>query len=155
MAKKQLNPRPGHQTRALEDEICLRISEGQTLRSICRDAHMPAFGSVYRWQETDKDFRARFARAREIGFDAIADEAIDIANTPFLGDEVTDDGIKVSTKRGDMVQHRKLQVETRLKLLAKWSPDRYGDKRTIDMTVTDSVAERLARARARVGANDA
>jgi hypothetical protein len=30
--------------------------------------------------------------------------------------------------REDMLGHRKLQIETRLKLLAKWSPKRYGDK---------------------------
>ena len=27
-----------------------------------------------------------------------------------------------------MLGHRKLQIETRLKLLAKWDPKRYGDK---------------------------
>jgi hypothetical protein len=33
----------------------------------------------------------------------------------------------VEVKRSDMLGHRKLQVETRLKLLAKWDPKRYGD----------------------------
>ena len=28
----------------------------------------------------------------------------------------------------DMLGHRKLQIETRLKLLAKWDPKRYGKK---------------------------
>ena len=28
----------------------------------------------------------------------------------------------------DMLGHRKLQIETRLKLLAKWNPQKYGDK---------------------------
>ena len=31
-------------------------------------------------------------------------------------------------RRGDMLGHRKLQIETRLKLLAKWDPKRYGGR---------------------------
>jgi hypothetical protein len=27
-----------------------------------------------------------------------------------------------------MIEHRKLRIETRLKLLAKWNPKKYGDK---------------------------
>ncbi|MNT50547.1 hypothetical protein D3C72_1874720 [compost metagenome] len=36
----------------------------------------------------------------------------------------------MKVKRGDMLGHRKLQIETRLKLLAKWNPKRYGDRMT-------------------------
>jgi len=31
----------------------------------------------------------------------------------------------------DMLGHRKLQIETRLKLLAKWNPKKYGDRVTM------------------------
>ena len=27
-----------------------------------------------------------------------------------------------------MIEHRKLRIDTRLKLLAKWNPKKYGDK---------------------------
>ena len=30
-----------------------------------------------------------------------------------------------------MLGHRKLQIETRLKLLAKWNPKKYGDRTTL------------------------
>jgi hypothetical protein len=33
----------------------------------------------------------------------------------------------VTIKKVDMLGHRKLQVETRLKLLAKFNPKKYGD----------------------------
>ena len=129
--------------------ICARIADGEPLRQICREPGMPAWRTVYDWIEADKDFAARIARARTLGFDAIAEEALDIANTPVLGEETEDDGEKVKIKTGDMLGHRKLQVETRLKLLAKWCPEKYGEKRSVDLTVNDSLAERLARARAR------
>ena len=34
----------------------------------------------------------------------------------------------VTIKKVDMLGHRKLQIETRLKLLAKFNPKKYGDK---------------------------
>lgn len=134
------------------DEICNRLAEGEPLRQICRDKHMPSWRAVYDWIEKDKNFASRIARARDLGFDAIAEEALEISDTPILGEETeeTDDG-KTKTKRGDMLGHRKLQVETRLKLLAKWCPAKYGEKRAVDLTVNESLADRLARARARTG----
>lgn len=126
--------RPSKYTEAIASEICSRIAEGQTLRSICRHEHMPSFGTVYRWIEGDEAFSARIARARDIGYDAIAEDAMAIADTPLIGEEVEIQQGKKKVKRGDMVTHRRLQVETRLKLLAKWSPKRYGDKITQEHT---------------------
>lgn len=133
----------------IADEICMRIAEGEPLRKICRDLHMPSWRAVYDWIEKDKDFASRIARARDLGFDAIAEEAMEIADTPVVGEETEDDGEKVKVKRGDMLGHRKLQVDTRLKLLSKWCPAKYGEKRAVDLTVNESLADRLARARAR------
>ena len=138
-------------TLKLADEICLRISNGEPLRKICRDAHMPGWVTVYNWMEKRPAFAERIARARVLGFDAIAEEALDIANTPVVGEEIEDDGEKVKVSKKDMLGHRKLQVETRLKLLAKWSPQKYGEKTSVDLNVTGPLAERLARAKARNG----
>lgn len=114
---------------AIADKICERIAQGEPLRQICRDEQMPAWRTVYDWLESESDFAARFARAREIGFDAIAQEALQIADETQEGVETTvkPDG-SVEEKRGDMLGHRKLRIETRLKLLAKWDPKRYGDR---------------------------
>lgn len=146
---KKKRGQPSKFTEKLADEICSRLSGGETLRSICRDERMPAWRTVYDWMDAMPEFSARIARAREKGFDAIAEEALEIANTPVEGTRTEEgpDGKKIS--RQDMLGHRKLQVETRLKLLAKWSPQKYGDKQTIDMNLTGSLAERLARARRR------
>jgi len=111
------------------DAICERIAEGEPLRAICREEGMPAWRTIYDWIDAEPAFAARFARAREVGFDAIAAQTLEIADTPQEGirSEVTDDG-KTKEVREDMLGHRKLQIETRLKLLAKWSPKKYGEK---------------------------
>ena len=36
--------------------------------------------------------------------------------------------MQTETKCADMIEHRKLRIDTRLKLLAKWNPKKYGDK---------------------------
>lgn len=113
------------------EEICARIAEGEPLRQICREDGMPAWRTVYDWINANEDFAARIARARILGFDAIAEECLEIADTPRTGIKTKTgaDGIEVTEE--DMLGHRKLQIETRLKLLAKWSP-RYSDRPVAD-----------------------
>jgi hypothetical protein len=129
-------------------EICKRISEGEPLRQICRDLHMPNYSTVYNHINDNPEFARRFAHARDIGYDVIADEALEIADTLHIGEETEECGGVLTVKRKDLIKHRKLQVHTRLQLLAKWSPKKYGEKQTIDMNVNDGRAERLARAKA-------
>jgi hypothetical protein len=62
------------------------------------------------------------------GFDAIAEETVAIADTPPAYAK-TEGGMRIDT--GD-VAHRKLQIETRLKLLAKWDPKRYGERQHVE-----------------------
>lgn len=98
------------------------------MRVICRDEHMPAWRTIYGWLEANADFSAHFARARDMGGDAIFEDTLLIADTPLEGvrREESENGIKEI--REDMLGHRKLQIETRFKLLAKWNPKKYGDR---------------------------
>jgi len=117
-------------TPEIGDEIIERLSNGEPLRQICRDEHIPKWDAVYRWMDKDPEFAQRIARAREIGEDAIAQEALLIADTPLMGERTKTgkDGTEVWEE--DMLGHRKLQIETRLKLLAKWNPKKWGEKVT-------------------------
>ena len=111
-------------------EICERLSAGEPLATMCREqAHLPAWRTVYDWMDADPEIAAAIARAREAGEEVIGADCLRIADTPVEGEERTikPDG-SVEVKRGDMLGHRKLQVDTRLKLLAKWNPRRWGDK---------------------------
>lgn len=121
--------RPTICTIAVMDEIIHRIGTGEPLRQICRDEHMPSFGAVYDWLETDKDFSSRFARAREKGEEAIAQECLDIADNA-KNDWMEANGQDSVAYRlnGEHVQRSKLRIETRLKLLAKWNPRKWGEK---------------------------
>lgn len=119
-------------TEEIAQTICERIANGEFLRVICREEGMPNWRTVYLWIETKPEFAERMERARAIGSDAIASDCLEIADTPLLGEEVTikGDGTE-EVKRSDMLGHRKLQIDTRLKMLAKWHPKKYGDKLAI------------------------
>lgn len=124
--------RPSKNTPELQREIYERLSKGEPLTVICSDEHMPCDDTVRAWADSDAGFARDIAHARTRGFDSIAWDAKRIADTPLEGEETTvkPDG-SIEVKRGDMLGHRKLQIETRLKLLAKWDPKRYGEKLAI------------------------
>jgi hypothetical protein len=139
--------KPTLYTPEIAASILARLSDGEPLASICRDKGMPKVRTVSDWKKAHPSFSADFASARDEGYDALAAECLDIADTPIEGEETVtkaDGGIEV--RKGDMLGHRKLQIETRLKLLAKWDPRRYGDKvihaGDQDAPVTIAVIER-------------
>lgn len=127
-AEPKKRGRPSTFDQAIADEICSRMAEGEPLREICRDDRMPPWRTVYEWQAAHPEFLARIAHAREMGEEAIFQDCLNIADNPLIGEEIEESENGMKVKRGDMLGHRKLQIETRLKLLAKWNPRKWGDK---------------------------
>lgn len=120
-------------------EIHSWIESGKTLRAYCRQDGKPSYGTVYDWLETDVKQNSHFARARDLGEAQISQECLEIADTTQVGEIVTikPDGSQ-EVKTADMIEHRKLRIETRLKLLAIWNPKKYGPK--ADVTLSGEVA---------------
>ena len=106
--------RPSAFTPEIAESIIQGLSEGTPLTVICAGDGMPGIRTVYDWMDRDAAFSADIARARESGFDAIADRLRETARE--RGDSTGD------------VARDKLIVDTDLKLLAKWDPKRYGDR---------------------------
>lgn len=111
-------------------EIVARLSKGEPLTHICADDWLPCDDTVREWAKANDAFSRDIARAREAGFDAIALECLDIADntendTKWVGG---DEGNERAVANSEWISRSKLRVETRLKLLAKWDPKRYGDK---------------------------
>jgi len=91
------------------------IAEGMTIDEAAKSSGIPK-GTIYGWNYKQEEFQKLFARARDRAADAISYDAIRIADDPTIEP-----------------QHKRIMVDTRLKLLGKWS-NRYGEKVAIDHT---------------------
>ena len=141
--------RPSKRTDEIVNEIVERVRNGETLTGVCRQPHMPHPSTFHDWKNGDPELSQRFARAKDEGFDAIAADCLTIADD-----------------QSDEPASRRVRTETRLKLLAKWDPKRYGerlnlasDDGSMSPAVTPEKAEerlielmRLAQERAKGGA---
>jgi hypothetical protein len=112
--------RPSTYSDEIADEICERLAEGESLRSICSGDGMPRKATVFRWLADERlsVFRDQYTRAREEQAETLADEIVEIAD----GD---------GDKESDNTQRDRLRVEARKWVASKLKPKRYGDKALI------------------------
>lgn len=131
--------RPSDYTDELAELICLRLAEGESLRSVCRDDGMPSKQAVLRWLARNEQFRAQYVRAKEEGAEAIAEEMFDIADdgTNDWMEKLDKDGEAIGYQlNGEHVQRSKLRIDTRKWYLSKILPKKYGDRIQHDQSIT-------------------
>lgn len=118
----------------LEGEIILdMIANGQTLRAASAAVGVPYSTIFFRIGRHPK-FKERMEDARSAGYEVLAEQCLEIA------DDGRNDLVETEDRFGnpkikldkDHIQRSKLRVETRLKLLAKWHPKKYGEKLEIE-----------------------
>jgi hypothetical protein len=63
------------------DLICERMAvDGLALRQICQDTRMPARSTLLLWPRQRGDFRQKYARAKWIQCQSLADDEVDIVD---------------------------------------------------------------------------
>jgi hypothetical protein len=100
----------------IANEVCDRLTEGESLMSICEDDTMPHASTVFRWLDTNAEFRDKYARAREVQGHLAADRAVDAAVN------ATDAGLG------------RLAYDARKWQASKLAPKVYGDKTEVAVT---------------------
>ena len=120
--------RPTRYTPEVAATICTQLAEGESLRSICDDAAVPARSTVLAWlfDGEHEEFIDQYARAREAQAEARADEIVDIADD--VSSDFTKDKDGKTTVNHDHIQRSRLRVDARKWIAAKLLPKRYGDK---------------------------
>lgn len=110
--------RPTDYNDELADLICDRLSEGESLLNILRDAGMPSRQTIYRWLRDDdkQSFRDNYDQARIAGADKQFDELYETA-------------LKAEPEN---VSVHKLQIDTMKWCLARKLPKKYGDRIEVD-----------------------
>lgn len=117
-ANKPKMGRPTLFTDELALEICERIANGRSLRSVCLDKDMPAMSTVMDWLNNNNDFSEQYRRACEDRETTHFEEMLTIA------DEVLPETAEVA--------RAKLRIDTRKWVLARMNPKKYGDKQKDD-----------------------
>jgi len=127
--------RPSTFTQEIADEICRRLANGESLRSICADQQggwMPSETTVYRWLQEDDGFRDNYTGAREAQADHYFDQIVEIADSPTA----SIDPETGATVLND-VQRDRLRVDARKWVAARLAPKKYGEK--LDLTHAGSI----------------
>lgn len=122
--------RPPIYSQELADQVCLRLSKGESLRRITADDDMPSAATVWKWIDTIPGFATQYARARELQAEALADEIVDIA------DSATDIASSAAAR---------LRVDARKWVAAKLLPKRYGERILQEHTGADGGPIRMVR----------
>lgn len=112
-------PYPAKKTDKLVAEVLERLSLGETLKSIARDLQFSTV-SWNQWVRSDEALAHAHAEAREAGADAVADDVLEIVDTPPERFEGKIDNGSISWARN--------RADFRLKLLGFWQPSKYGAK---------------------------
>lgn len=136
MTEEESTPigRPTDYTEELATEICMRLMDGESLRNICKDEHMPNKSTVFRWLEKEgHPFATKYARAREIQCEEFVDELIEIADDASL-DELPGliEGTTVLNR--DNIHRSKLRIETRQWVASKLLPKKYGSFKAVELS---------------------
>lgn len=138
---QETSPKPGRPssyTQEIADRLCAQLSEGISLRTICRADEMPCAASVFNWLRTRPEFLEQYTRAKENAADAFAEEMLDIA------DEGSNDWMEIHDKEnvgyrvnGEHINRSRLRVDTRKWIASKLKPKKYGDKVQTELTGAD------------------
>ncbi len=111
------------------EKLLEHVANGGTVRAFCREKNNPSYKTIYRWLDKDSELMTRFVyTSRFLGARAIAEEALELVDTvpPLIGEG---DNAKMDNAHVNWMRSR---ADLRLKLLAKWYPQEYGDKVGID-----------------------
>lgn len=128
---KKKTGRPSTFSQHIADIICIRLSEGESLREIVKTEGMPDRTTIYDWLMKNEAFANQYTRAREEQADTYADEIIAIA------DEQPEIIAVVDKKTGALIEHKldnaflqwqKNRIDARKWTAMKLKPKKYGDR---------------------------
>lgn len=96
--------------------------------------------SIFRKSREDAEFEVELDAARAVAAEMRYEECMEIADTPQIGETVKTmpDG-KQEITTGDMIAHRKLQIDTRMRVAGKLLQHKYGDKPQTEVNISNAI----------------
>ena len=120
--------RPTIKTKAILDEIYMRLCDGESLRTICRHSHMPARSVVFDWLKKDAEFRRLYELGRALQLEGLADDIIDIADdgTQDWVEREGPNGTKRLVADHDRIKRDRSRIDGRKWMLSRLLAKKYG-----------------------------
>ena len=136
-AAKKAAAKKGRPTTYSKDratEILDRISDGESLRSVCSSSQLPPHSTILNWVKDDVDgFSDRYARAREIQCDMMFDDLHELSRKALTVAQ----GEPGTGEAGARVQAIRIEIDTLKWILAKRFPERWADRVKTENTNTE------------------
>ena len=123
--------RPSTYTEEMGNLICDKLTEGISLRKLCKSEEFPNASTVYVWLDRFPSFAEQYTRAREAATEDMLEDILEIADDPQVE-----------------VQDKRVRIDTRKWIMGKLKPKKYGDTpprdRDNDATIDVPEADALA-----------
>ena len=105
--------RPSTYTEEMGNLICDKLTEGMSVRKMCKMDGFPNPSTIYVWIDRFPEFAERYARAREAATEDMLEDILEIADDAELD-----------------VQEKRVRIDTRKWAMGKLKPKKYGEKTT-------------------------
>lgn len=108
-----------------KEELLLRVAEGESVFTICQDAHMPARSQVYKAIREDAQFRVEYEAALEQRADKYVEQIADLSR------QMQERAAMGATN--EEVTALKAHINSLQWIAARLNPKKYGDKQQLDI----------------------
>jgi hypothetical protein len=105
--------RPSTYTEEMGNLICDKLTEGMSVRKLCKMDGFPNPSTIYVWIDRFPEFAERYARARETATEDMLEDILEIADDPTID-----------------TQEKRVRIDTRKWAMGKLKPKKYGEKTT-------------------------
>lgn len=133
-------PKPWPYDPDIADIVLTRIAQGGNRSALAHvladDDRLPGVTTWFKWLQDEPDLAKAYTRACEARAEVKAAEIEEIADNPELGetetDKLVDGNVFTEVKRADMLEHRRLRIETRKWIAAKLNPKKYTERQQVE-----------------------
>jgi hypothetical protein len=135
---KHAGGRPSDYTKEKGQLICERIATHDIgLPRLCKMySDMPDEKTIQRWRYQFEEFRLKYAQAKMIQADLLAEQCLEISDDARQDVRVTEDGKTMIDS--EFVARSRLRVDTRKWLASKLMPKQYGDKLLLEQKTEEN-----------------
>jgi hypothetical protein len=112
----------------VRDELLIRVAEGESVFTICHDAHMPCRSVMYRWIQKDTQFCAEYEAALYQRADKYVEQIADLSEHMQMR-------AKMGASNEEMTA-LKTHINSLQWIAAKLNPRKYGEKQHLEVEQT-------------------